>query len=84
MSGASIPIEAAQAFEPLLAACVEDPLLPALLALLLLLLLLLPQPAATSAVSAMAARLMRTFIGVGTSSSVDPSSTHIVGGGVPG
>src|SRR6478672_1200344 len=62
-----MPIDAAQLLEaPPLAACVE---LPLLLLALELLLLLLPQPAATSAVSVMAARLMRTFIGAGTSSS---------------
>ncbi len=55
-----MPIAAEQLPEPPpLAACVE--LL--LLLLVLLLLLLLPQPAATNAVTAMAARLMRTFIG---------------------
>src|SRR5579862_3290829 len=64
--GASMPTDAVQLLELplLLAAWVELPLL-ALVALLLLL-LLLPQPAATSAVMAMAARLMRTFIGART------------------
>src|SRR5690348_11596577 len=67
VSGASMPIDAAH----LLVALPATAWLVLLLALapLLLLLLLLPQPAATSAVSARAARLMRTFIGAGTSSS---------------
>src|ERR1700744_4970343 len=61
-----MPTDAVQLLELplLLAAWVELPVL-ALVALLLLL-LLLPQPAATSAVMAMAARLMRTFIGART------------------
>src|SRR5438270_13493485 len=60
-----MPSEAVQLFE-----LAPPPLLAALFVLVLLLeLLLLPQPAATSAVSARAARLMRTFIGSGTSSS---------------
>ena len=60
--GASMPIDAVQLLEPpLLAPAVPVPV--AAVVVVVVVLLLLPQPAATNAVTAMAARLMRTFIG---------------------